>query len=46
MEILATKNKPFEDAIMECLSVAGESSFNEFKTKTEICNVIKYVPLS
>jgi hypothetical protein len=30
----------------ECLSVADDSLFNEFKTKTEICNATKEVQLS
>jgi hypothetical protein len=37
------KKKPFEDGnvIKECLVAAGNSLFNEFKNKTEICNAIK-----
>jgi hypothetical protein len=40
--------KPFENGnvIKECLVVAGDSIFNEFKNKTEICNAIKEVQLS
>jgi hypothetical protein len=47
-EILAKKQKPFEDAyvIKECLVVAGDSLFNDFKNKTKICNAIKEVQLS
>jgi hypothetical protein len=30
----------------ECLVVAGDSLFIEFKNKTEICNAIKEVQLS
>jgi hypothetical protein len=47
-EILSKKKKPFEDGnvIKECLVVAGDSLFNEFKNKTEICNAIKGVQLS
>jgi hypothetical protein len=45
---LAKTKKPFEDGnvIKECLVVAGDSLFNEFKYKTEICNAIKEVQLS
>jgi hypothetical protein len=45
---LAEKKKPFEDGnvIEECLVVAGDSLFNEFKNETEICNAIKEVQLS
>jgi hypothetical protein len=32
--------------IKECLVVAGNSLFNEFKNKTEICNVVKDIQLS
>jgi len=32
--------------IKECLVVAGNSLFNEFKNKTEICNAVKEVQLS
>jgi hypothetical protein len=47
-EILAKKKKPFEDGnvIKECLVVAGDSLFNEFKNKTGMCNAIKEVQLS
>jgi hypothetical protein len=47
-EILAKKKKPFEDGevIKECLVVAVDSLFNEFKNKTEICNAIKEVQLA
>jgi hypothetical protein len=45
---LAKKKKSFEDGnvIKECLVVAGDSLFNKFKNKTEICNAIKEVQLS
>jgi hypothetical protein len=39
--------KPFEDSNVnkECFVVAGDSLFNEFKNKTEICIAIKEVQL-
>jgi hypothetical protein len=49
-EILAKKKKkkPIEDGnvIKECLIVTGNSLFNEFKNKTEICDAVKEVQLS
>jgi hypothetical protein len=45
---MVKKKKPFEDGnvIKECLVVAGDSLFNEFKNKTEISNASKEVQLS
>jgi hypothetical protein len=45
---LAKKKKPFEDGnvIKECLVVAGDLLFNEFKNKTALCSAIKEVQLS
>jgi hypothetical protein len=48
-DILAKKKKkPFEDdnVIKECLDVAGSSFFNEFKSKTELCNAVMEVQVS
>jgi uncharacterized protein YydD (DUF2326 family) len=47
IEMLAMKRKPFEDGnvITECLVVAGNSLFNEFKNRNELCSAIKEVQL-